>query len=42
MADFTGYDDYSLLGMYQWWPGFFGVVMLRLVYALTEKIISWQ
>jgi hypothetical protein len=28
MADFTGYDDYSLLDVYQWRPGFFGVVML--------------
>jgi hypothetical protein len=28
MASFTGYDDYSLLDVYQWRPGFFGVVML--------------
>jgi hypothetical protein len=28
MADFTGYGDYSLLDVYQWRPGFFGVVML--------------
>jgi hypothetical protein len=28
MADFTGYDDYSLLDIYQWRSGFFGVVML--------------
>jgi hypothetical protein len=28
MADFTGYDDYSLLDVYQWRSGFFGVVML--------------
>ena len=28
MADFTGYDDYSLLDVYQWRPGFYGVVML--------------
>jgi hypothetical protein len=28
MADFTGYDDYSLLDVYEWRPGFFGVVML--------------
>jgi hypothetical protein len=28
MADFTGYDDYNLLDVYQWRPGLFGVVML--------------
>jgi hypothetical protein len=28
MADFTGYDDYSLLDVYEWRPGMFGVVML--------------
>jgi hypothetical protein len=28
MADFKGYDDYSLLDVYQWRPGFFGVVVL--------------
>jgi hypothetical protein len=28
MADFTGYDDYSLLDVYQWRTGFFCVVML--------------
>jgi hypothetical protein len=28
MADFTGYDDYSLLDVYQWRAGFYGVVML--------------
>jgi hypothetical protein len=28
MADFTGYEDYSLLDVYQWRPGFYGVVML--------------
>ncbi|MDR2783670.1 MAG: hypothetical protein LBB48_07535 [Treponema sp.] len=28
IADFTGYDDYSLLDVYQWRSGFFGVVML--------------
>jgi hypothetical protein len=28
MADFSGYEDYSLLDVYQWRPGFFGVVML--------------
>jgi hypothetical protein len=28
MTDFTGYDDYSLLDVYQWRPGFYGVVML--------------
>jgi hypothetical protein len=28
MADFTGYGDYSLLDVYQWRPGLFGVVML--------------
>jgi hypothetical protein len=28
MADFTGYDDYSLLEVYQWRPGLFGIVML--------------
>ena len=28
MADFTGYGDYSLLDVYQWRPGFYGVVML--------------
>jgi hypothetical protein len=28
MASFTGYDDYSLLDVYQWRPGFYGVVML--------------
>jgi hypothetical protein len=28
MAGFTGYDNYSLLDVYQWRPGFCGVVML--------------
>jgi hypothetical protein len=28
MADFTGYDDYSLLDVYEWRSGMFGVVML--------------
>jgi hypothetical protein len=28
MVDFTGYDDYSLLDVYQWRPEMFGVVML--------------
>jgi hypothetical protein len=28
MADFTEYDNYSLLDVYQWRPGFFGVVVL--------------
>jgi hypothetical protein len=28
MADFTGYDDYSLLDVYQWRPRFYGVAML--------------
>jgi hypothetical protein len=28
MAGFTGYDDYSLLDVYQWRPSMFGVVML--------------
>jgi hypothetical protein len=28
MADFTSYDDYSLLDVYEWRPGMFGVVML--------------
>jgi hypothetical protein len=28
MADFTGYDDYSLLDVYQWRQGFFGIAML--------------
>jgi hypothetical protein len=28
MADFTGYDDYRLLDVYEWRPGMFGVVML--------------
>jgi hypothetical protein len=28
MADFTGYDDYSLLDVYQWRTGLYGVVML--------------
>jgi len=28
MADFKGYGDYSLLDVYQWRSGFFGVVML--------------
>jgi hypothetical protein len=28
MADFTGYDDYRLIDVYQWRQGFFGVVML--------------
>jgi hypothetical protein len=28
MADFTGYGDYSLLDVYQWRQGFYGVVML--------------
>jgi hypothetical protein len=28
MADFTGYDDYSLLDVYEWRPGMFGVIML--------------
>jgi hypothetical protein len=28
MAGFTGYDNYSLLDVYQWRPGFYGVAML--------------
>jgi hypothetical protein len=28
MASFTGYDDYSLLDVFQWRKGFYGVVML--------------
>jgi hypothetical protein len=28
IADFTGYGDYSLLDVYEWRPGMFGVVML--------------
>jgi hypothetical protein len=28
MADFTGYDDYSLIDVYQWRTGFFCVIML--------------
>ena len=28
MADFTGYDNYSMIDVYQWRPGFYGVVML--------------
>jgi hypothetical protein len=28
MAGFAGYDDYSLLDVYQWRSGFFGIVML--------------
>ena len=28
MAGFTGYDDYSLLDVYRWRQGFYGVVML--------------
>jgi hypothetical protein len=28
IADFTGYDDYSLLDVYEWRSGMFGVVML--------------
>jgi hypothetical protein len=28
VAEFTGYDDYSLLDVYQWKPGFYVVVML--------------
>jgi hypothetical protein len=28
MADFKGYGDYSLLDVYQWRPGLFGIVML--------------
>jgi hypothetical protein len=28
MADFKGYDNYSLLDVYQWRAGFFGIVML--------------
>jgi len=28
MSDFKGYGDYSLLDVYQWRSGFFGVVML--------------
>jgi hypothetical protein len=28
MVGFTGYDDYSLLDVYWWRPGFYGVVML--------------
>jgi hypothetical protein len=28
MADFTGYDDYSLIDVYEWRTGMFGVVML--------------
>ena len=28
MANFTGYDDYSLLDVYEWRSGMFGVAML--------------
>jgi hypothetical protein len=28
MADFTGYDDYSLLDVYEWQTGMFGIAML--------------
>jgi hypothetical protein len=28
MADFTGYEDYSLLDVYEWRRGMFGVAML--------------
>jgi hypothetical protein len=28
MAGFTGYEDYSLLDVFEWRPGFFGVMML--------------
>jgi hypothetical protein len=28
MAGFIGYGDYSLLDVYQWSPGFSGIVML--------------
>jgi hypothetical protein len=28
IAKFTGYGDYSLCDVYEWRPGFFGVVML--------------
>jgi hypothetical protein len=28
MADFSGYEDYSLLDVYEWRTGMFGVVML--------------
>jgi hypothetical protein len=28
MANFTGFGDYSLLDVYQWRTGFYGVVML--------------
>ncbi|MDR1510049.1 MAG: hypothetical protein LBS53_10455 [Synergistaceae bacterium] len=28
MADFSGYEDYSLLDVYEWRSGMFGVVML--------------
>jgi hypothetical protein len=28
MADFSGYEDYSLLDVYEWRPDMFGVVML--------------
>jgi hypothetical protein len=28
LAEFSGYDDYSLLDVYEWRPGLFGVVMM--------------
>jgi hypothetical protein len=28
VAEFTGYEDYSLCDVYQWRAGFYGVVML--------------
>jgi hypothetical protein len=28
MAGFAGYEDYSLLDVFEWRPGFFGVMML--------------
>jgi hypothetical protein len=28
MADFSGYEDYNLLDVYEWRPGMFGVVVL--------------
>jgi hypothetical protein len=28
MAEFTGYEDYSLLDVFEWRPSIFGIVML--------------
>jgi hypothetical protein len=39
MVDFSGYEDYSLLDVYQWRTGFYGVVMLCCPAGIHETMV---